>query len=77
MSGKDYRDLVAWQKTMDLAVTAGGASGSFPKSEVYSLTSQVRRSAVSVASNIAEGQRRRSPREFADLTIAHGSVRES
>jgi hypothetical protein len=61
---KSYRDLVAWQKAMDLVTAVYQISASFPKEELYGLTSQLRRAAVSVPSNIAEGQGRRGAAEF-------------
>ena len=77
VSGKNYRDLIAWQKAMDLVEMVYHATKGFPKEEVYGLTSQVQRAAVSIPSNIAEGQGRTSNREFQNfLSIAHGSVRE-
>jgi len=59
-----YRDLVAWQKAMDLVAAIYDATDTFPKRETYSLTDQIRRAAVSVPSNIAEGQAHCSNREF-------------
>ncbi len=77
MTGKNYRDLIAWQKAMDLIEQVYRATASFPKEEVYGLTSQARRSAVSIPSNIAEGQGRRTTGEFLhQLSVAHGSLRE-
>jgi len=61
---KSYRDLVAWQKAMDLVNAIYEITALFPKEELYGLTSQLRRAAVSVPSNIAEGQGRRGPVEF-------------
>jgi four helix bundle protein len=58
------RDLVAWQQAMDLVELIYKATAKFPREEIYGLTAQVRRAAVSVASNIAEGQGRNSPKEF-------------
>jgi four helix bundle protein len=55
MSIKTYRDLFAWQKGIDLCESIYRASGVFPRYELYGLTSQIRRAAVSVPSNIAEG----------------------
>jgi hypothetical protein len=52
---KSYRDLVAWQEAMDLAVSVYTLTRAWPKEELYGLTSQARRAAVSVAANIAEG----------------------
>ncbi len=77
MKVKSYRELIAWQKAMDLAETAYRVTAHFPKQEIYGLTSQVRRCGVSVPSNIAEGQGRRSTREFLNfLSIALGSLCE-
>ncbi len=74
---KSYRDLVAWQKAMDLVTTVYQITASFPKEELYGLTSQLRRAAVSVPSNIAEGQGRRGVAEFRHfLRQASGSLME-
>jgi four helix bundle protein len=59
-----YKDLIAWQKSMDLADAIYEATEAFPKRETYSLTDQMRRAAVSIPSNIAEGQAHFSRREF-------------
>lgn len=56
MKIKFYQDLITWQKAMDLVEDVYKASRDFPREETYALTSQVRRAAVSIASNIAEGQ---------------------
>ncbi len=73
-----YRDLIAWQKGIDLVVAVYEATYGFPQREIYGLTSQVRRAAVSVPSNIAEGQGRGTPNEFGHgLRVAHGSLLES
>ena len=74
----DYRDLVAWKKAMDLAEAIYRQTAEFPLEERYSLTSQLRRAAVSVPSNIAEGQgRRTSDDEFVRfLKISLGSLCE-
>jgi four helix bundle protein len=72
-----YRDLVAWQKATQLALEVYRCTGEFPKHELYGLTSQMRRAAVSVASNIAEGKGRYSRKEFAQfLYRARGSLLE-
>ena len=77
MAGENYADLIVWQKAMDFVEAVYRATRAFPKEEVYGLTSQMRRAAVSMHSNIAEGQGRQSPREFRRfLSVAHGSVRE-
>ena len=72
-----YRDLVVWQEAKALAVHVYTASEQFPKHEVYGLTSQVRRAAVSVVSNIAEGQGRLTKGEFLQfLGHSRGSLLE-
>ncbi len=72
-----YKDLTVWQKGMDLAVAVYHLTEKFPKEEVYGLTSQMRRCAVSIPSNIAEGKLRGSDKEFARfLCIAFGSAGE-
>jgi four helix bundle protein len=74
---KSYRDLNVWQKAMDLATLVYAHTEAYPKTESYGLTSQLRRAAVSVASNIAEGSAKRSTREFIRfINIASGSVAE-
>jgi len=77
MKVKNYSELIAWQKAMDLVERVYEATREFPKEELYGLVSQVRRAAVSIPSNIAEGQGRRSTNEFLHhLSYAHGSLRE-
>ena len=72
-----YRDLVVWQQAMDVAVETYRLTSSFPKEEMFGLTSQMRRAAVSIASNIAEGEGRKSKNEFSlFLGIALGSKSE-
>lgn len=61
---RSYRDLVAWQKAMQLARAVYQATREFPREELYGLVSQMRRAAVSVPSNIAEGHARRTTGEF-------------
>ena len=74
---RDYRDLIVWQKSMVLAKQVYLATVDFPKHEVYGLTSQIRRSAISVPSNIAEGQGREGTKVFARfLRIARCSLAE-
>lgn len=74
----DYRDLVVWQKAMDLAEQIYRLTTKYPREERYGLSSQLRRAAVSIPSNIAEGQgRRSSDEEFVRfLQIAIGSLCE-
>ena len=72
-----YRDLVAWRKARNLVTEIYRATRMFPKDELYGLTNQLRRVAVSVPSNIAEGQARYSRREFHHfLNNARGSLAE-
>jgi four helix bundle protein len=72
-----YQDLIAWQKAKSFAAEIYRAREQFPKSEIYGLTSQIRRAAVSVASNIAEGQGRLTKGEFCHfLGQARGSLLE-
>ena len=73
-----HRDLVVWQKAMDLAVQVYRLTASFPKHELYRLTSQVTRAVASVPANIAEGNARGSRRDYANfLAIAKGSLNET
>ena len=74
---KGYRNLVVWQKAMELAKKVYLVTRNFPEEEIYALTSQVRRSAVSVPGNIAEGKGRGTGKEFIQfLRIALGSLYE-
>ena len=74
---KGHRDLEVWQKAMQLVTDIYRETAAFPRSEVYGLTNQVRRAAVSVPSNIAEGCGRSSKKEFAHfLCNARGSLLE-
>lgn len=77
MTVRQYSDLVAWQKAMDLVEEVYKITRGFPKEELYGLTSQLRRAAVSIPSNIAEGQSRGSRDFMRFLSIAHGSLSES
>jgi len=77
MKRSSYRDLVVWQKGMDLIEKVYRASRRFPEEERYGLTAQMRRAAVSIPSNTAEGHGRRSLRDFLRfLAIARGSTKE-
>lgn len=72
-----FRDLIVWQKGLEIAKEIYRISADFPKDEIFGLTSQIRRSAVSVSSNIAEGRGRSSRKDFANfLYIAQGSLYE-
>jgi four helix bundle protein len=75
--GYSYRDLIVWQKAKKFVIEIYRATEPFPQSELYGLTCQLRRAAVSVASNIAEGQGRATPGEFVNfLSNARGSLLE-
>ena len=75
--GPGYRDLIVWQKAMDLADLVYDACASWPKDETFGLTSQTKRAAVSVPTNIAEGKGRGTPGDFARfLGIAYNSLCE-
>ncbi len=75
---RTYGDLIAWQKGMDLVAEVYRVTKDWPREEMFGLTSQVRRAAVSIPSNIAEGHGRIGPKEFVHhLSIAHGSLCEA
>ena len=77
MAVKHYRELIVWQKSMDLVTQVYRLTRLFPREELYGLTNQIRRAAVSIPSNIAEGQARQSTAEFRNfLSIAQGSLAE-
>lgn len=72
-----YKDLIVWQKSIDLVVAVYELTEQYPKSEIYGLMSQTRRSAISIPSNIAEGRRRGSRKDFRQfLIVAYGSGAE-
>ena len=74
---ESYQDLEVWRRGMNLATSAYVLTKSFPRDELFGLTSQIRRAAASIPANVAEGWARRSTREFQHfLTIANGSLRE-
>lgn len=73
----NFRNLIVWKRGVELATEVYKKTVNFPKFELYGLTSQIRRSAVSISSNIAEGAGRRSKKEFANfLGISYGSACE-
>ncbi len=75
---QSHRDLVVWQKAMDLVVEVYELTKALPKAEEYRLTAQVTRAVVSVPANIAEGHARATARDFAHfLSIARGSLMET
>jgi four helix bundle protein len=74
---RNYADLTVWQKAMDLAETVYKHTAKFPKEELFGLKGQLRRAAVSVPSNIAEGEGRSQRKPFLQhLYISYGSLRE-
>ena len=74
----DYKDLISWQKSMQLATEIYRLTSRLPKEETYGLMSQLRRAVVSISSNIAEGYGRESSLEYARfLKIARGSLYET
>lgn len=74
---KDFKDLIVWQKAMELTKAVYTLVKKLPKEELFALSDQMRRSAISIPSNIAEGQARNSTKEFIHfLAIAKGSKAE-
>jgi four helix bundle protein len=72
-----YKDLIVWQKSVELAITIYKLTEKFPKTEIYGLMSQMRRAAISIPSNIAEGRKRGSIKDFRQfLIIAYSSGAE-
>lgn len=72
-----YKDLLVWKKSLILVKSVYKATKSFPREETWALTSQIKRSVISIASNIAEGSSKRSTREFIRfLNISYGSLAE-
>lgn len=77
-SAKKFQELLVWQKAHQMVLDVYKISRCFPKEEIYGLTSQLRRSAVSVPANIAEGFRKKGPNDKARFfNIAQGSLEES
>lgn len=78
MGVRSYKDLIVWQKSMLLVKEIFKITQSFPKSEMYGLSSQLRRASVAIPSNIAEGSGRRSKKELLQFySIAYGSALET
>lgn len=74
---RSYRDLLVWQRAMDLAVDTYAVSRNYPRDELFGLTSQTRRAASSIAANIAEGYGRSTKPAYLNfLRIAQGSLKE-
>jgi len=77
MTVRHYTDLIAWQKAMDLVIDVYRSTESFPRHEMFGLVNQMRRAAVSVPSNIAEGQGRATTKDFLHfLAVVRGSLQE-
>lgn len=73
----NYKNLIVWQKAMDVAVKVYHLTDTFPKNEQYGLTSQIRRAASSISANIAEGSRRKGPKDRVHFFVmAYGSGAE-
>ncbi|MEX1262311.1 MAG: four helix bundle protein [Balneolaceae bacterium] len=73
----NYKELKVWNKSVNLATDIYKQTKNFPKSEIYGITSQIRRSAISISSNIAEGAGRSGKKEFKHfLNISNGSAFE-
>lgn len=74
---KSYKELIVWQKSVQLVKEIFVLTDKFPKSEIYGIISQMRRAAVAIPSNIAEGYGRRSYKEYTQFfSIAYGSALE-
>ncbi len=71
---RSFRDLIVWRKAMDLAVAVYRITRTFPKEEMFVLTAQIRRAAISIPSNIAEGHARQGREYCHYLSIARGSA---
>ena len=66
---KTYKDLIVWQKSVELVIVVYELTDKFPRTEMYGLTSQMRRAAVSIPSNIAEGRRRGTRKDFRNFIM--------
>ena len=80
MKTKTFKDLIVWQKSKELAVEIYKLTGEFPKSELYGLTSQMRRASISISSNIAESYHRfhrKEKQQFLAIAFGSGSELES
>jgi four helix bundle protein len=74
---KTFKELTVWQEAMNLVEMVYHQINTFPKTEIYCLTSQIRRAVISIPSNIAEGNGRKSRKEYLHfLSIANGSISE-
>ena len=78
LASRSFKDLIEWQKAHNLVLDIYKLTKTFPKEEIYVLTSQIRRSSISVAANIAEAFKKKSPAEkLRLLNIAQGSLAET
>jgi four helix bundle protein len=78
MPVQNYRELIVWQKAMELIKLVYDLTRKFPKEELFGLTSQIRKGVVSVPSKVAEGQGRKSTKDFLrHLSISYGSLMET
>jgi four helix bundle protein len=78
LAARTFQDLLVWQKAHEFVLAVYSYSATFPKSELYGLTSQLRRASISIPANIAEGFRRRGRADKVRmLNIAQGSLEES
>src|SRR4051812_19088689 len=78
MKIRDYKDLIIWQKSIDYAVEIYRLTRPFPVDERYGVTTQIRRAAISISSNIAEGYGRATPRDYLNfLSHSRGSLKET
>jgi len=66
---KSYQDLIVWKKAVDLVIAVYGFTSEFPKTEIYGLSSQMRRASVSIPSNIAEGRRRSTRKDYRNFLL--------
>lgn len=74
---KNYKDLIVWQKSMNLVMQVYKLTNNYPRSEIYGLVSQIRRAAISIPSNIAEGRSRSTRKDFRKFLIqAYASLSE-
>ena len=74
---RTFKDLIVWQEAMNLVEMVYLQTKSFPKEEIYGLTTQIRRAAISIPANIAEGNGRKTRKEYLQfLSIANGSMKE-
>ncbi|OGZ03743.1 MAG: four helix bundle protein [Candidatus Lloydbacteria bacterium RIFCSPHIGHO2_01_FULL_41_20] len=77
---RGYKDLIVWQKAINLVVLVYKLTNSFPQAEVYGITAQLRRAAISIPSNIAEGSKRGTKKDFShflNITIGSGAELET